>query len=138
MTNANDDLGKKIEQLVAEHIAATRRTVKEAIERGFASAGAVPVAATRAPKSELKERVRSSGERKRRGMAALAELGECFYRAVCAKPGESMTVLAADVGASARELHRAVVLLKQAGRVRAVGERTKTRYFPLASGAAAA
>jgi hypothetical protein len=42
-----------------------------------------------------------------------------------------MAVLAAEVGASAKELHRAVARLKEGGRVRAVGQRSQTRYFPL-------
>ena len=50
---------------------------------------------------------------------------------VSAKPGETMSVLMADVGASARELNRPVALLKRAGRVRTVGSRNNTRYFPM-------
>lgn len=64
-------------------------------------------------------------------------LGERFYGVLCSRPGETMAVLAAEVGASAKELHRAVVRLKQVGRVRAVGQRAHTRYFPLSSGNAA-
>jgi ribosomal protein L36 len=47
-------------------------------------------------------------------------------------PGETMTVLGPQVGASARELHRPMQLLKRAGRVRSVGTRHSTRYFPMA------
>jgi hypothetical protein len=57
------------------------------------------------------------------------------YRAVCAKPGETMAVLAPMVGASAREVHRPMTLLRRAGRVRAVGTRHTTRYFPMATAA---
>jgi hypothetical protein len=60
-------------------------------------------------------------------------LGERFYGVLCSRPGETMAVLAAEVGASAKELHRAVARMKQAGRVRAVGQRSHTRYFPLSS-----
>jgi hypothetical protein len=48
----------------------------------------------------------------------LAAVAERIYQAVCAKPGETMLVLAADLGASARELHRPMALLKRTGRVR--------------------
>lgn len=44
-----------------------------------------------------------------------------------------MTTLAAAVGASARELSRPVQLLKRSGRIRSVGQRQATRYFPIAS-----
>jgi hypothetical protein len=131
MTNTNDDLGKRIEELVAEHIAATRKVAQEAVERALAASGAV------APVSARPVRVRAVGSAKRRGAAELTELGERFYRALCSKPGERMAVLAADVGATPRELQRAVAGLKQAGRVRSVGERSRTVYFPLAKSAAA-
>lgn len=130
MTNTNEDLGKRIEEMIVEHIAATRRVAQEAVQRAFvgASVSAPRVAARPA-------RARESG--KRRAAADLVALGERFYRVLCGKPGETMAVLATEVGASPRELHRAVARLKQAGRVRAVGQRSHTRYFPLASSSAA-
>ncbi len=131
MTNTNEDLGKQIERLVAEHIAATRKVAQQAVERALAASVAAPTVAAR------RTRVRVAGSGKRRGAAELAALGERFYRALCSKPGETMAVLAADVGTSPRELHRAVAGLKQAGRVRAVGERAHTRYVPLANSSAA-
>ena len=131
MTNTNEDLGKQIERLVAEHIAATRKVAQQAVERALAASGAAPTVAAR------RTRVGVEGSGKRRGAAELAALGERFYRALCSKPGETMAVLAADVGTSPRELHRAVAGLKQAERVRAVGERAHTRYFPLANSSAA-
>ena len=114
--------------MVREHIAASRKEAQEAIERAFASAMAVPERARQGAPSQ---------NQKRRASAELVALGERFYEAVCAKPGEAMTVLATDVGASARELHRSVALLKRTGRVRAVGSRSLTRYFPMARGSAA-
>ena len=112
MTNTNryEDLGKGIERLVAEHIAASRKAVQDALERAFASTASVPVAPSR--------RSRSTEVGKCRPSADVAALGERFYRAVCSKPGETMTVLAPEVGASARELHRPVMLLRRTGRVR--------------------
>jgi hypothetical protein len=130
MANMQDELGKRIEQMIAEHIAATRKVAEEAVHRAFADANPA------APKVVVRPtRVRESG--KRRGAADLAALGERFYGALCSKPGETMVVLASEVGASARELHRAVARLKRTGRVRAVGQRSHTRYFPLAGGTAA-
>jgi len=128
-TNSYEDLGKRIERLVAEHLAASRRAAQDALERAFAPAVGVPAAPSR--------QSRSTEVGKRRASADVAALGERFYRAVCSKPGETMTVLAPEVGASARELHLPVMLLRRAGRVRAVGHRSSTRYFPLMNGAAA-
>jgi hypothetical protein len=131
MTETTSDLGKRIEQVIAEHIAETRKVAERAVQRAFA--GARPATGTRvAPRA-----AESGRSGKRRASADLAALGERFYGVLCSKPGETMAVLGAEVGASARELHRAVARLKQAGRVRAVGQRAHTRYFPLASSTAA-
>lgn len=131
MTNTNgyEDLGKRIERLVVEHIAASRKAAQSAVERAFVSVASTPAVASR--------RTQTTEVGKRRASADVAALGERFYRAVCARPGETMTVLAPEVGASARELHRSVMLLRRADRVRAVGHRSATQYFPLANGAAA-
>jgi hypothetical protein len=126
MTNTNVDLGERIERLVQEHVAASRKVAQEAIERAFASAGKAAVhAAPKAPRRVATKRL----------SADIAALGERLYRAVCAKPGETMAVLAPMADASSRELHRPMTLLRRAGRVRAVGTRHTTRYFPMASGA---
>jgi hypothetical protein len=128
-TNTNWNLGERIERLVQEHIAASRQAAQEAIERAFAAAAKPP--ARMAPKA-----TRRAG--KKRPSADIAVLGDRLYRAVCAKPGETMAVLAPMAGASSRELHRPMTLLRRAGRVRAVGTRHMTRYFPMASAAASA
>jgi hypothetical protein len=128
-TETNWDLGERIEELVQEHIAASRKAAQEAVARAFASAAGAP--------SEPPARARGR-EGKKRASADIAVLGERFYRAVCAQPGETMAVLAAVVGASARELNRPMTLLRRAGRVRAVGSRHLTRYFPMANAAASA
>ena len=123
-TNSAQDLGQRIEQLIQEHLAASRVLAQQAVARGFAEASRPP--------SGPAQRTKSSPGKKRPS-ADIAALGEQFYRAVCARPGETMTVLRAEVGASARELHRSVTLLRRAKRVRSVGTRHLTRYFPLAS-----
>lgn len=127
MSNSNSaqDLGQRIEQLIQDHIAASRIVAAEAVARGFGAATNKPsIRPDRAGK-------RSPG--KKRPSADIAELGERFYSAVCARPGEMMSALSVELGASARELHRSVTLLRRAGRVRAVGTRHMTRYFPMAS-----
>jgi hypothetical protein len=65
-------------------------------------------------------------------------LAERFYATLCRSPGETMATLAPQVEASPRALHVAVARLKRAGRVRAVGQRQHTRYFPMATTAATA
>jgi hypothetical protein len=59
-----------------------------------------------------------------------------LYAAVCAAPGETITVLRKQVEGSARELGLPMSALKRTGRVRTVGSKHKTRYFPLAGASA--
>ena len=73
----------------------------------------------------------------RRASTEVAELAQRLFEAVQACPGETMMVLAARVGMNARTLHRPMMHLKAAGRVRSAGERSRTRYFPMAAGKAA-
>jgi len=68
--------------------------------------------------------------RKRRTAADIADLTERLYRAVCAKPGESMGVLALDAGATPRQLEYPMDILKASGRVSFTGSMCNTRYFP--------
>jgi hypothetical protein len=43
-----------------------------------------------------------------------------------------MAVLAIAVGATARELNHPATMLRRSGRVRSIGQRQYTRYFPVA------
>jgi hypothetical protein len=118
-------LGERIERLVQEYISATRVAAQAALERAFAPAvvGAKASQPRQAPPSR-------SGIR--RPSTEIAALGERLYEAVCRTPGETMMVIAPAVGAPSRTLHRPMALLKRAGRVRSVGTRHATRYFPTA------
>ena len=126
-TTGHRDLDQRIEQLIREHIAAVHRSAREAMERAFAGSGGVSV---RRPAQAAAAGTTAARGGKRRRSAEVSELGERLYRAVCAHPGEGMATLAGEVGASARELQRPMALLKQAGRVRSVGQRHQMRYFP--------
>ena len=119
-----DEHSRKIEQMVSEHLAATRAAFVAAVERAFGAAVCEPPS-VRVP------RVKSESKpSKRRTQQEVADLSERFLEAVAANPGETMMTLARKVGISAQELHRPMTLLKRAGRVRSVGERSLTRYFP--------
>jgi hypothetical protein len=131
MTDTTSELSRRIEQVIAEHVAAVQKEAQRAVARAFGEA----VSGTRSRVARRPAERQQGG--KRRATADLVALGERFYGVLCSRPGETMTALAAEVGASAKELHRAVARLKQAGRVRAVGQRSHTRYFPLSSSNAA-
>jgi hypothetical protein len=133
MTNtaSTEDLSKRIEEVVQEHIAASHRVAAAALERAFARSAAKPTPAARTRRTQVR-----NGGAGRRAPQELSAIGERLHQAVCAKPGAAMTVLATDIGATPRSLNRPMMHLKRAGRIRSVGQRHLTRYFPLVSEAA--
>lgn len=126
-TMNHGDLAQGVEHLVREYISTIRNAAQGAVERALAASvggGAAPSAKKRQPSAERQRARRPSDE--------IGSLSERFYEALCGSPGETMTVLAPIVGATSRELNRPVVLLKRAGRIRSVGTKHATRYFPMA------
>jgi hypothetical protein len=121
---SSDKLEQQIETLIRAHLAACHAAVAATVERVFAAAKSEPA---RRPRPV---RARSVPTR-RRTHEELAALGERLYAAICASPGERMSFLAAQLGTTAQRLEVPVAQLKRAGRVRSVGERVHTRYFPL-------
>jgi len=127
MTTTTKSLEQKIEtaveQLLREHLAACEEAAAIAVRAAF----------ERASKASCK-----SGRRKserapsaRRSRQELAALEERLYDAIRRHPGETMAVLAVAVGATAKTLCRPAMVLRRRGRVRSVGQRQYTRYFPM-------
>lgn len=75
---------------------------------------------------------------RRRDRAEMQQVSQRFYQAVSADPGETMAFLATKLGVRSQELHRPMDLLRQAKKVRSVGERHFTRYFPMSESDAVA
>jgi hypothetical protein len=129
-TMNHGDLAEGIEHLVRQYISTIRVAAQGAVERAVAaSVGGVaaPSAKKRQPSAAP-----SSRQGARRASDEIGALSERFYEALCRSPGEKMTVLAPIVGATARDLNRPMLLLKRAGRIRSVGTKHATRYFPMA------
>lgn len=122
-----NDLAEQIEQLVRNQIEATKKAAAAAVERAFSAA----VPASDRPAAQAARRKPRAKAAPRRAVAEVLALGERFYAVLCRNPGETMGTLAPQVGASPRALHVAVARLKSAGRVRSVGLRQHTRYFPM-------
>lgn len=130
MTTSTESLKQKIEnaveQLVREHLVALEAAASAAVREGFRRAARPTTASSR----DRSVPCRRSPSR-RRPREEMAQLEERLYSAICAQPGETMMVLGPTVGASAKELSRPAMLLRRSGRVRSVGERQYTRYFPM-------
>lgn len=71
----------------------------------------------------------------RRSPVEMEALSEQLYEAVCARPGEAMRVLAPIIGATPRALQVPATRLRKAGRIRSVGQKQFTRYFPMVKNA---
>ena len=113
-----EDLQDQIEGLVREHLAAQQKAATAAVERAFASVAAP--ARTRPP------RMRTG---RRRAPVEMSGLAERLCEAVRANPGETIKVIASQVGETPRALSRPMNHLKRAGRVRSAGQRHLTRYL---------
>jgi hypothetical protein len=129
-TMNHGDLAANIEHLVREYISTIRSEAQGAVERAVAAAVSGNAGA-RVKKQGGPSPAPSRRPGKRRASDEIVTLGERFYDALCRSPGETMTVLAPIVGATARELNRSTLVLKRAGRIRTVGTRQATRYFPM-------
>jgi len=138
-----EELTRHIEQAVDAYIEAVieagRRAAQEALERTLSASGNSKRASDsrgRRKPATAKSEARKNGPR--RTPEELAELQRRLYEAVQEEPGTSMAVLASSVGASVRELHHPMTVLKREERVRTVGRKQHMRYFPaLASDAEA-
>lgn len=122
------ELESAIERLVHEHMAALRASASAAVERAFSQH-------RRSSSRATPTKRRASGTR--RAPDDVAALAEKLYEAVCANPGAAMPKLASLLDTSARALNRPAVLLRRAGRLRSVGQRQATRYFPMTGKASA-
>jgi len=121
---SSEKLGRQIEQMVREHLAECQRAVTAAVTRAFATANAEPQRRSRRADAAKTATTRRTPEQ-------VAALGERLYAAMCETPGETITVLAGRLGTTPRALQVPVKHLKRAGRVRTVGQRQSTRYFPM-------
>ena len=135
MSCSNEELAQRIEQLVREHIAASLRAAQEGVERAFSGASPSPTA-RRKPASRAATKSRAGG--RRRPPEEVAAIGERLYAAICEHPGEGMARLAKEVGVTVRDLHRPMTRLRDDGRIRSIGSRHLTRYFPMVAGTASA
>jgi hypothetical protein len=118
-----EQLSRRIEVVVQEHLEACRREAEVALKRAF---GAAPRKARQAG-----ARGSSTKAENRRSPAELEVLRERLLKAVVAKPGETMTTLAVEAGSSARQLQFPMRQLRRAKQVRSAGQRGFTRYFPM-------
>ncbi len=126
------DIAQKLEAEMAKAvsliIAASHAAAVESLDEAFGVARHIGNRSSeKGQRLRTKSRVPPS---ERRTGAEITALEERFLDAVRATPGESMSVLASRVGAQPNHLQVPVARLKSSGRLRTVGSRQFTRYFP--------
>jgi predicted HTH transcriptional regulator len=129
-----EELATQIEALVAGYVDEVRRFARQAVERGLAPGAGSTSKPSTPSKSSAKRKRTNNG---RRSLAELEELSEALCALIHERPGESMATFAAELDVSIRGMRRPAKMLKRAGRIRSVGERQWTRYFPTVNGKAA-
>lgn len=126
----NHELAKQIEDLVRQHVDALRASAAAAVARAFAAVSPPLAARTSTQTKPVRTRQKAAA---RRAPEELVALGERFYAVLCQRPGEMMTTLAPQVGVAPRALQIAVARLRRDGRVRVIGKKQQTRYYPMAT-----
>lgn len=130
------DFNSQFESLLRQQNEACRAAALAAVDRVFPADICASVGGSRAGKKSknTSSRRRNRTARKpslpRRSHSEMAELGERLFKVICANPGQPKTALAGELGLSTGELDRPMDHLRSAGKVRTVGQRHLTRYFP--------
>lgn len=124
-----EQLASAIESMVAIYLVEAERVAQAALGRAFSKGVAQPVKRSRRSAASS-PKPRQQGPR--RSAQELAELAERLAAAIIQRPGESMASFAQQLGVSVRDLHLPMTVLKDEGRIRSVGQRRMTRYFPTA------
>lgn len=120
------ELADAIASVVVSYMNSVRDTVRQAVEHAFAQPGAPKQASTAKRAAATPPRPTAA----RRTAAQLSEVCDALCDLVRAQPGASMVELGEQMGAETRSLQRPMAKLKAAGRVRSVGQRHLTRYYP--------
>ena len=119
------ELAGAIESLIGSYVAGVREAAQQAVERAL-----VRVAAGRPTRSGKTRSSMPPTSANRRTAAELAGVCDALFEVVRAHPGASMVALAEKMGAEAQTLQRPMATLRSTGRVRSVGQRHLTRYYP--------
>jgi plasmid replication initiation protein len=122
-----EHLANAIESLVASYIDEVHQAAQQGVERAlFRRAGSAPGRRSkgghRPPAATTATKRRTAGE--------LDEVCGRLCALVRARPGESIVMLAEEMGEPAGALQRPMAKLRADGRVRTVGQRHLMRYFP--------
>ena len=137
MKTLDELIEAEIAMAVDRVVRLSQRAALAAFERHFRMAvQGAGIGATPEPSPPPMRKTRRPGS-PRRSKEEIATLSNRFLEVVRSEPGQPMSVLAPRIGATASELQVPVARLKAARKVRTVGRRHLTCYFPVADDIAA-
>jgi predicted transcriptional regulator len=119
------ELAGAIESLIGLYMKGVHEAARQAVERAL-----IVSTAGRPPRGGRKVASTPATSANRRTATQLDEACNTLCEMVRAHPGASMVELAERMGAKIPILRRPMTSLKSAGRVRTVGQRNLTRYYP--------
>jgi len=132
MKNIAQKLEAEMAKAVSLIVAASHAAAIEVLDEAF---GVARQAGKRGGEAVQQRRVAArSPSSPRRSSAEIEALETQLMEAVWAAPGEAMSVLAPRLGVSPGQLQVPVARLKATGRLKTVGSRQFTRYFPIERG----
>ena len=121
-----EQLARAIETLVGCYIDEVRTFAVGAIERSLRR----PTPAGKSRRPTVTRGAELQPQTNRRTPEQVGELAEQLEQLICSEPGRSMAALSEQLGQPASLLQRPMTSLAAAGRVRKVGQRNMTRYYP--------
>jgi hypothetical protein len=129
MENLHVQIEERINGMVGDVLVLIRRAANDAINQALSGVGAVEPSRARQTRSQ--RRTSPAKPYVRRSAEELTNLCDRLYQQIEQRPGEAMAVHAEALSIAARDLGVVMRRLKTLGRVRSVGERDRTRYFPM-------
>lgn len=128
--NLEREMGKAVSIIVT----ACHAAAKEALDEAFGAADQDHTVERKRGAGGQKRRTRRRPSSPRRSGEQIATLEKQLLDAVWATPGEAMSALAPRIGVPPRALQVPAARLKSTGRLKTVGMRQFTRYFPAERG----
>ena len=137
--SVHDQIRSSVDQFVAQLTQLVRRAALDSVSEALG--GQAPAAPARPgpgrPKGSGRPRKAARGRGGRRSSSDVGETAERLHAHVSSNPGQSITQIAAALGASSKELRLPVQKLLGDGKVHTKGQRRGTRYYPGRGSAAA-
>lgn len=136
MKTLEEQIHEEIALVVERIIRASKSSAIAALELSFTQMGqqaiqSPTVQAIQPRQSEVKARKQTKQTKPPRSNEEIAELSERLLKVVQDNPGQPMTILAPQLGLKPIQLKVPAARLKATKKIKTIGERTKTCYFPV-------